>query len=272
VVTSYTRLRGQRAAARPLWIESAEDRRAEKAEGDVDAGPTTLRAARASGVFLHELLERVPASSFADPGGLAAWKARADVGVLFDEAMTAYRIDPEQRAHAERLVWSAYATPVVLPAGDRLDGFAFASSLSREMDFVYPIPEEAHPSLEGADPIGRLHIEKGYVRGSLDLVFEHRGLTYFLDWKSDSLGSYGPEALSSHVAAHYADQARLYALAVVRLLGIRSRADHDARFGGLLYCFLRGFDGELGLWSSRPDWETILAWDRSLRARPWGAR
>ena len=73
------------------------------------------------------------------------------------------------------------------------------------------------------------------------------------------------------VAAHYAEQAKLYALAVVRLLGVRSRAEHEARFGGLLYCFLRGFSAAGGLWSARPGWDEIVAWDESLRARrDWG--
>jgi exodeoxyribonuclease V beta subunit len=201
-----------------------------------------------------------------------------DVAPLFDEAMAAHRVDPLQREHAEKLVWDAYTTPVLLPGGDdRLDGFAAATTLAREMDFVYPIPEPSHP-LPGVGvgvgvPHGALRVERGYVRGSLDLAFEHRGLTYFADWKSDSLASYADDALARHVATHYTDQAMLYALAVVRLLGVRSQAEHEARFGGILYCFLRGFGAERGLWSARPSWDEIVAWDEGLRARrDWGAR
>jgi exodeoxyribonuclease V beta subunit len=271
VVTSYTRLRGARATSRSRWAEPAEDRRAEKAAAGVDALPvTTLRAARASGIFLHELLERAPLASFVPRGSLAEWRARDDVSALFEEAIAAHRIDPAQREHAEQLVWRAYTTPVSLPGGGRLESFAAAPALAREMEFVYPIPRTAGAA--AADGTLPQSIEHGaYVRGSLDLAFEHQGLTYFADWKSDSLASYGPEALARHVAAHYMDQAKLYALAVVRLLGVRSRADHEARFGGLLYCFLRGFGETGGLWSARPRWDEIMAWDESLRARrDWG--
>ncbi len=275
VVTSYTRLRGERAAARAPWVEPALDRRVEKAAAAIDDLPTTtLRAARTSGIFLHELLERVPLASFAPPpatGTLATWRTREDVAALFDEAIAAHRIDPAQRGHAEQLVWTAYTTPVALPDGARLASFAAAGAMAREMEFVYPIPDAAHPALDvpGADE--PLTIAHGYVRGSLDLAFEHGGLTYFADWKSDSLASYAPEALARHVAAHYTEQAKLYALAVVRLLGVRSRAEHEARFGGLLYCFLRGFDASGGLWSARPSWDEIVAWDQSLRVRrQWG--
>ena len=273
VVTSYTRLRGERPSPRSVWAEPVEERRAEKGAAAVDDRlTTTLRAARASGIFLHELLECVPLSSFGPRGSLADWRSRADVAALFDEAIAAHRIDPAQREHAEQLVWAAYTTPVTLPGGARLEGFAAARAMAREMEFVYPIPHPGHPALgvpeaEGPTPIGH-----GYVRGSLDLAFEHEGLTYFADWKSDSLASYAPEALARHVAAHYMEQAKLYALAVVRLLGVRTRAEHEARFGGLLYCFLRGFGEAGGLWSARPTWDEIVAWDETLRARPWGAR
>jgi exodeoxyribonuclease V beta subunit len=268
LVTSYTRLRGERDAQRPRSAEVAEDRRAEKSASAVDDyTTTTLRAARASGIFLHELLERAPLSSFAPGGSLAEWRAREDIGALFDEAIAAHRIDPSQREHAEQLVWAAYTTPVALPGGGRMRGFAAASGVTREMEFVYPIPQEDHPALDALEATGALRISHGYVRGSLDLAFEHDGLTYFADWKSDSLASYAPAGLAGHVATHYFDQAKLYALAVVKLLGVRSRADHEARFGGILYCFLRGFDESGGLWASRPGWDEIMAWDESLRAR-----
>jgi exodeoxyribonuclease V beta subunit len=281
IVTSYTRLRGERAGSRPVWSDGPEDRRAQKAaESDdvADSAETRLRGARASGVFLHEILERVPLASFAAPGGLSEWRVRAEVSALFDEAIAVHRIEPAQRAHAEQLVWAAYTTPVVLPGADaregaRLDtGFAGADRVVREMDFVYPIPQADHPTLaESPRPVSSGK-GAGYIRGSLDLAFEHRGLTYFIDWKSDSLPSYSAEALGHRVATHYEDQAMLYALAVVRLLGLRSADDHRARFGGLLYCFLRGVDGSgQGMWSLRPSWDILLGWDESLRARRhWG--
>ncbi len=288
IVTSYTRLRGERrerGEPRSAWGDGPEERRAQKAvESDESGAP--LRGARASGVFLHEILERIPLASFA-AAGLGEWRVRAEVSALFDEAIAVHRIEPAQRAHAEQLVWAAYTTPLVLPGADasaRLDaGFAGASRVVREMDFVYPIPQGdqdlALAGLAGsprAASSGKGGRGAGYIRGSLDLAFEHRGLTYFVDWKSDSLPSYSTEALGHRVATHYEDQAVLYALAVVRLLGIRSAEDHRARFGGLLYCFLRGLDasGEgssQGMWSSRPSWDDILRWNESLRTRRhWG--
>jgi exodeoxyribonuclease V beta subunit len=188
------------------------------------------------------------------------WRTRPEVRERFDEAMAAYRIDPSERESSERIVWSAYTTAVQLPAGHRIAGLAWAPRAAREMSFVYPMPGHE-------DGPGRV-----LVRGSLDLAFEHEGLTYFVDWKSDSLSSYELPSMARRVEEHYVDQLQLYSLAIAKLLGIRSALEHEARFGGLLYCFLRGFGPHgAGLWSVRPTWNDLLSWQDRLRAwRPEG--
>jgi exodeoxyribonuclease V beta subunit len=252
IVTSYTRLKGGRADANARWLAEPDERRAQKTAESADA--SALRPARSSGIFLHELLERVPLESFSERGGLDAWRARSDVAALFDEALAVHRVDAAQRAHSERIVWAAYTTAIPLAGGERIDGLASAPRLVREMDFVYPIPEAAMRVL------GR-----GFVRGSIDVAFEHRGRTFFVDWKSDSLASYDPVVLGRHVAAHYEDQVRLYLTAVIKLLGIRDSDDYEARFGGLCYCFLRGMlQEERGVWSARPEWRDAAAWEGTL--------
>jgi exodeoxyribonuclease V beta subunit len=219
----------------------------------------------------------VPLASFAS-SSRDAWRGRPEVAALFDEAMAVHRVDAAQREHAEQLVWTAYTTPLAMPGGAALARLADAARVVREMDFVFPVtassslsdspsasaPSAAVPEPERARPV--------YVRGSLDLAFEHGTLTYFADWKTDALASYEPAALGRHVEAHYIDQVHLYALAVVKLLGVATREQYEARFGGLLYVFLRGLDAAgRGLWSARPTWEQVLAWEDALRARrAWG--
>ena len=219
-----------------------------------DAQLTTLRSARASGVFVHEVLERVPLASFTPD--LEGWRVRADVSGLFDEAMAVHRVDPAQRAHAERLVWAAYTTRVALPDGTTLAGLARATRVVREMEFVFPAPDA-----------------RVLVRGSLDLAFDHGGRTYFVDWKTDALGSYGEAALDRHVRSHYVEQIQLYTLALIRLLGLDTEAGYEARFGGLYYFFLRGMEapGE-GVWSDRPSWRDVMAWEAALGARRFAGR
>jgi len=254
---SYTRMRGIRPAP-GVWTRSAEGARADGDgfEADQEAAGVTLRSARTSGVFLHELLERIPIASFHGGEDFESWRRRAEVRELVDECMSVHRVDPDQRHHAEELVWAAFTRPVLLPTGEAIDSFVAPGRVVREMSFMYPI---------GPAGVGS-RAALAYVRGSLDLAFDHGALTYFVDWKSDSLASYAPTALDRHVRDHYGDQVKLYTLAITKLLGIGDREEHAARFGGLLYCFLRGFGpGGAGLWSLRPDWDEILQWGEELR-------
>jgi exodeoxyribonuclease V beta subunit len=256
-VTSYTRMRGDRAVSRSPRTGEADG----VAEAADTASTTQLRGARTSGVFLHELLEHVPLASFAGGVAIDAWRSRPDVAELFDEAMAVHRIDRAQRGHAEQLLWAAYTTPLDLPGGGRLEGLSAAGRVVREMDFVFPMP-----SGPGETPGASA---QGLVRGSIDLAFEHGGATYFVDWKSDSLASYAPAALERHVREHYETQARLYTLAIVKLLGATTPERYDARFGGMVYCFLRGLDARgHGLWSARPTWEAVCSWERDLGPLP----
>jgi len=255
LVTSYTRMRGTRSGARSAWTDEPETRRARKADEAVDEVPaTTLRSARASGVFVHEVLERVPLESFADD--FEGWRLRPEVATLFDEAIAVHRVDPAQRRHAEGLVWTAYTTPLTLPGGAWLAGLAQAAHGVREMEFVFPVADA-----------------RVFVRGSLDLAFEDGGRMHFVDWKTDALVSYGKASLGAHVEAHYAEQVQLYTLAMVKLLGVRAREHYEARFGGSIYCFLRGMAvaGE-GVWSGRPTWDEVLAWNAALDERRFAGR
>ncbi len=94
---------------------------------------------------------------------------------------------------------------------------------------------------------------------------------YFADWKGDLLPSYDSAALAQHVDRHYRLQARIYSVGVVRLLAIHNERDYDARFGGLLYVFLRGVthpgDGKTGFYFARPSWNEIVTYESDLMNR-----
>ncbi|MEO5734880.1 MAG: PD-(D/E)XK nuclease family protein, partial [Rubrivivax sp.] len=90
----------------------------------------------------------------------------------------------------------------------------------------------------------------GMVMGFADLVFEHAGRWWVLDYKSNALGAddaaYSAEALAMSVAAHRYDvQAALYQLALHRLLRqrLQSRYDPALHLGGAIVLFLRGIRG-----------------------------
>ncbi|HLR18124.1 MAG TPA: exodeoxyribonuclease V subunit beta [Alcanivoracaceae bacterium] len=110
----------------------------------------------------------------------------------------------------------------------------------------------------------------GMFKGFIDLVVEHEGQYYVVDWKSNYLGpndaAYSQEAMQDAIWAHRYDlQYCLYLLAVHRLLKARlPNYDYDTHIGGAVYVFLRGSQhpSSQGIFHHKPPRELIDAMDR----------
>ncbi len=92
---------------------------------------------------------------------------------------------------------------------------------------------------------------RGFLKGFIDLVFEHEGRYFVLDWKSNHLGDtpahYGQDAMAAAMRDQgYHLQYLLYLVALDRYLRHRL-ADYrpEQHLGGAVYLFVRGV---------RPDW------------------
>lgn len=111
---------------------------------------------------------------------------------------------------------------------------------------------------------------RGMLKGFIDLVFRYDGRYYLLDYKSNWLGesgeAYTQEAMAEAMRSHRYDlQYQLYSLTLHRYLRHRiADYDYERHFGGVIYLFLRGVDGEAGqqgIFATRPDPALIMAMD-----------
>jgi exodeoxyribonuclease V beta subunit len=119
---------------------------------------------------------------------------------------------------------------------------------------------------------------QGYLKGFIDLVFEHRGQFFILDWKSNHLGytaaDYGVQPIARTMAEHgYHLQYLLYVLALDRYLRLRvPHYRYEDHFGGVLYLFVRGVrpawpgteDAVPGVYFHRPPADTLRALNELL--------
>ncbi|MEP1216914.1 MAG: exodeoxyribonuclease V subunit beta [Marinobacter sp.] len=99
----------------------------------------------------------------------------------------------------------------------------------------------------------------GMLKGFIDLVFEHDGRYYVLDYKSNYLGendqAYVTDAMKGKILENRYDlQYVIYLLALHRLLKSRlPDYDYDTHVGGAVYLFLRGCDApRAGAFTERP--------------------
>ncbi|KZM38581.1 exodeoxyribonuclease V [Marinomonas sp. SBI22] len=159
----------------------------------------------------------------------------------------------------------------------------------KEMEFFLPVAGFNARTLDQIarqyDPVS-LHAPaiqerslKGMLKGFIDLLFEHEGKYYVLDYKSNHIGmayeDYQAEHMAHAIAEHRYDlQYQLYTLALHRLLAQRlPDYDYDKHIGGVCYLFLRGMKakddkGEVGsntgVFTTRLSREHVYALDNML--------
>lgn len=137
-----------------------------------------------------------------------------------------------------------FILPVALDGGRRLTSERLAAVLQRH----------GGPAARYADRVRGLGFGalRGYLRGFIDLTFEHEGRWYVADYKSNWLGEgrneYAGDGLWSAMAGHhYVLQYLLYLVALHRFLRVRLPGyDAEQHLGGAYYLFLRGMDPSTG--------------------------
>ena len=112
-------------------------------------------------------------------------------------------------------------------------------------------------------------VSGGFLNGIIDLMFEHRGRFYIVDWKTNraggSLAHFTPEQLRSEMwHTFYFMQYLIYTVALVKYLKYRlgsfGEAEYHERFGGVFYLFLRGLSPEApgrGIYFDKPEFRLI---------------
>ncbi|QAU32802.1 exodeoxyribonuclease V subunit beta [Janthinobacterium sp. 17J80-10] len=199
------------------------------------------------GQFLHAQLE---------------WMANEGFGIVDDVTF-----ESRLRARCERAGWGhrqddavawlrAIAQTPLPPLGAALRDLDGAMP---ETEFWFPAHSVATGALDALcqrhllDGIARASLSErelhGMLRGFKDLVFEHAGRYWVLDYKSNALAptdaGYHRQALAEGMAAcRYDVQGAIYLLALHRLLKSRLGAEYDpqAQLGGALFYFLRGIN------------------------------
>lgn len=239
------------------------------------ANPPLLPGGKLMGIFLHDILENLDLDTLEGATNAERWAGRDDVEPVFLDAARRYGFDRKTVDACKPVIFRTLTQRVHLHAGRTVDGL-WRCSCVREMELLFPIPERDHPllSFTAASEGRRWTVDRGLLKGYVDLVFEHDGLVYFADWKSDSLADFGPEHLEHHVRKSYGLQAAIYSLGISRVLGVRTEEEYEARFGGLLYVFLRGMGSDndnQGMYFARPTWRDLLGYEEQLRTTAfWG--
>ena len=281
-MTSYSALLAEAGAATTaaehVEVERADhDQRAEQqtADPDLDAqgreGFFAFPRGRRAGDCLHELFEHSgePPAEFAE---------------RCERALARRGLDAGWAEVAGAMVANARATPLA-PASAGARGFRLAEVVRSvaEMEFHLPAAGLDRGSLGRClaeagyeDPFAGLGAGEdihGFLHGYVDLVAEHGGRWYVVDYKSNWLGNgvdaYGRDAVAAAMRrGGYRLQYLLYLVALHRHLRLRLPGyDYETHIGGAYYLFVRGMRPERpghAVWFDAPPRRCIAAIDACL--------
>ena len=233
-----------------------------------------------SGIFFHDILENLDFSS----RDKNKWQE------LVTSKLVQYDFDPtweppivSMLVNLSNMVLSTQFAPFSLSEVDN-------TVRLNEMSFYYPLKKvntstltrvfsdySHHAVLNGfPETLERLTISPsaGLMMGFVDVLFEHDGRFYIIDWKSNFLGpvleNYSRKRLNAEMRkSFYILQYHLYVLATHLHLKMRMPSyDYGKHFGGVFYIFLRGIsaemDSEYGIYEDRPDGALIGALEKAL--------
>ena len=238
-----------------------------------------------TGNLLHELLELVDFNTIQESSSPQEWLALPPVHRLIDSFRERFERSAETVPRIAEIIWRTLRTPVRLgkTQDDPKLELAGCKRYLREADFYFPIPEEMiqmhnrFPGTKAPDcqqkneiNVEGWQVEKGFLRGSIDFLFEHEGLIYLLDWKSNMLADYSVETVEREVIEHYQLQLQIYTIATSYWFKLKSEEKYNEKFGGVLYIFLRGMSQKIrnsggeGVFFKRPTWQELKGYENRL--------
>ena len=211
------------------------------------------------GTLLHDLLEWLSQNNWPVANTQAPEWAKQAWGNLLERKASWLQLDDAPRAQLEPWLQAVVQTPLPLTelnAAPLTLCELCTEHMWPEMEFNL---EVSHVSATALDQLIQSHVFEGTPRpalqarvmqgmltGSMDLVLQHDGRYWVVDYKSNKLPNYDSATLQNAVLhKRYEVQYVLYTLALHRLLKVRLPGyDYAQHMGGAVYMFLRGIHTE----------------------------
>lgn len=242
---------GKGSRSEPVFTDTeseSADELSEQTDSSSEGSDDTLLAGiggKQFGIFVHSLFEEINWLQLREGPKSRGFQDEVERVLQLNVLEIANRFGADSFTAVKEMFTQALTTPLVVSGVvDLPHGIWNADKVLCEVEFQLP------EVFTGADSA-----ERRFYKGFIDVVFEHRGKVYFLDWKTDRLESSqeaNQERLREAMETRgYEMQLHLYALAVFRAVGghLNATAAYE-KFGGGVYMFLRL--GEQGVYARRP--------------------
>lgn len=215
-----------------------------------------LPKGRNTGLFLHAVFERIRYDAVYRLRHHSAENWLQDensedvreIKSVFEKCAREYQFPEKAVIAAQQLVFLTLTTPQPKFAPKGLCG---TDGHRAEVDFLVRYHDlmtsdddadhALHAFFENAIGNADFAVRNGdFLTGSIDCCYRVGHTWYILDWKSDCLDSYAPEALKAYVDQHYDYQVAIYRHAFKRIMHTMLSENSQDKFGGMVYVFIRG--------------------------------
>jgi exodeoxyribonuclease V beta subunit len=237
----------------------------------------TFPAGARYGTLLHDLLEWLSQNDWPVANEHAPEWAKQAWANLLERKVSWLQLDEAPRAQLAPWLKAVVQTPLPLHALNAAPLTLCELNTEHmwpEMEFNLEVGHvhataldqliQAHVFEGTPRPALQARVMQGMLTGSMDLVLQHDGRYWVVDYKSNKLPSYDSATLQDAVLhKRYEVQYVLYTLALHRLLKVRlPNYNYAQHMGGAVYLFLRGIHAEgAGVHLQRPPQALIEALD-----------
>ncbi len=261
-MSSYTALSSLSLKDAPeLPLDKAQEQQArdtsEKSEQRLPKGAHT-------GNVVHEILEKVNFRAIADGD---------DFSVIRDAACQRHGLILSEPDIIDSLLKQVVQTPLSADNPDFCLANLDEGHCLKEMPFYLAMAAmdtaKVNKILNASIAFEPLHAKQmeGYLTGFIDLICEHQGRYYVMDYKTNGLADYKIETLIRAMREHnYGLQYWIYTLVLHQYLKNRlQNYQYETHFGGVRYLFVRGMEparAMSGVYEDRPDLRDLEALSR----------
>ncbi|NNL41626.1 MAG: hypothetical protein HKO79_03970, partial [Desulfobacterales bacterium] len=245
-------------------------------KNDIFSFPKGARA----GIFFHDMLENLDFKDSSDNIRESLVKTKLEE----------FGFDLKWKNTVGDMINNLIATPLLEEQKDLILSSVAMTDRINEMEFYFPLKTVTAQKLSQifSDYAG-IHIpadfptrieklsfmpSEGFMKGYIDLVFQHSGKFYLVDWKSNYLGNqvedYSKDSIDDTMNKDlYVLQYHIYLLAIHQYLRHHmSGYDYETDFGGVFYIFLRGMNKkrgpQSGVYHALPKADLIYALGKEL--------
>ncbi|KAF3981540.1 MAG: exodeoxyribonuclease V subunit beta [Methylococcales symbiont of Hymedesmia sp. n. MRB-2018] len=208
-----------------------------------------------TGNVIHDLLENIAFSVLAD---------NTDISQQRESSCVRYGVKIEVPEQLDQLLNHTVSTLLTTDDSSFKLTQLNEQQCLKEMPFYLPVKSfdtsQINAILKNCPGFQALSEKtiSGYLTGFIDLICQHQGKYYVMDYKSNHLPNYEQDTMIKAMREHnYGLQYWIYSLVLHQYLQNRlSDYSYEQHFGGIKYLFVRGMNKDLensGVYQTRPE-------------------